>query len=94
MKSISYIPDKDELIAEFRPRKTRPSAQIGHFSFWWDDKGNICAIRISTYLEEQNAFHKELYQAKLGGVWKGISLTDQDIKEARKELLVKIEESW
>lgn len=94
MKSVSYIPDTDELIAEFRPRKTKPSIQIGHFSFWWDDKGNICAIRISAYLEEQRSFVHDLNQAKLGGIWKGISLTENDIKEAREELLRKLEEKW
>lgn len=94
MKSVSYIPDTDELIAEFRPRKAKPSIQVGHFSFWWDDKGNICAIRINAYLEEQENFKQDLNQAKLGGIWKGISLTDNDIKKARKELLGKLEESW
>jgi len=94
MKSISYIPDRDELIAEFRPRKTKPSIQVGHFSLWWDEEGNICAIRIREYLEESEDFKRELNQAKLGGIWKGLSLTDNDIQKARKELFGKLEENW
>jgi len=94
MKAISYIPDKDELFVEFSPRKLRPSKQIGHFSLWWDDEGNICAIRIRAFWEEMEDFQRNFNDAKLGGIWKDFTITDKDIKESRKELLGKLEENW
>lgn len=94
MKAITYIPGKDELNAEFRAKKQRPSMQFGHFAFWWDDDGNICAIRISHYLEEMKDFSRDLSKTKLEGLWRGTAITEKDINENRKELLEKLEENW
>jgi len=32
--------------------------------------------------------------ARLGGIWKGAKITEKDIKEAREELLKKLENQW
>ncbi len=94
MKAISYIPDKDELIVEFRPRKLKPSKQIGRLSLWCDSEGNICAVRIKAFREEMKDFQLDFSKVKLRGIWKGFTITDKDIKESRKELLGKLEENW
>lgn len=94
MKTISYLPGKDELFAQFSEWKARPSKQIGHFSFWWDNKGNICAIRISEYCFELEKFKLHLNEVKLGGIWNGVRISDKDIREARKDLLKSLEEKW
>ena len=92
MKVLSYIPDKDELFVEFGPKKPRPSKKIGPFTLWWDDEGNICAIRIMPYWEELESFRRNLNDVRLGGIWKGVKITDEDIKESRRELLKRLEE--
>ena len=45
-------------------------------------------------MEEPKGKKKEDKKVKLKGIWKGIKITDEDIKEAREELLDKLEEKW
>mgnify|MGYP007084739553 CR=1 FL=1 len=92
MKSISYIPSEDELMLKFRSIKRKPTKHIGHFKFWWDEQNNICAIAITQFTEELREFEEKLGWVKLGGIWKGVKIEEGDIKEARQELLKKLEE--
>lgn len=92
--TISYNPSKDELLVKFRPAKRKPSKVVGQFKLWWDDEGNICAIDITPYTEALEDFRRNLNTARLGGLWKDIKITDEEIKEAREELLKKLEEKW
>lgn len=94
MKAISYDPSKDELIVKFRSAKRKPSKIINQFKLWWDDEGNICAIDITPYTEALEDFRKNLNTIQLSGIWKGLIISDEEIKEARKELLKKLEEKW
>lgn len=36
----------------------------------------------------------EKEKRKMGGVWRGVKISDKDIKKARHELLSKLEEKW
>ena len=92
MKSISYIPSEDELVLKFRSVKTKPTKQLGHFKLWWDEQDNICAIAISPFTEELREFEQKCGWIQLGGIWKGVKIEVEDIKEARQELLKKLEE--
>ncbi len=94
MKVISYIPSKDEMLLKLGPVKGRPNKKLGPFKLWWDDEGNICAIDITPFIEELKEFEKNLNTVKLGGIWKGINITDEDIREAREELLQKLDGRW
>jgi hypothetical protein len=89
MKSISYLPSKDKLLLKFRAVRSKPTKEFGRFKLWWDNKGNIYAIAIIPYMEELEEFKKNLDTIQLGGIWKGVKITDEDIKEARKTLLKK-----
>jgi len=89
---ITYVPFKDELILVISPVKREPNKKVGPFKLWWDDEGNICAIAITNYVEELEEFRKNLNVISLGGIWKGIKITEKDIKEAREELLRRLEE--
>ena len=94
MKAISYVPSKDEMLLKFRPVKGRPTKELGPFKLWWDDEGNICAIDIMPFTEELKRFQENLNTVKLGGIWKGIKITDEDIRQTREELLQKLEGRW
>lgn len=94
MKTISYIPSKDELVLKFRPLKGKPTKELGRFKLWWNDEGDICGIDIMPFMEELEEFKKNLSTMRLGGVWKGIKITDEDIKEIREDMLKKLEEKW
>lgn len=94
MKKVSYVPSKDEILVEFRPFKGRPTKQIGGFKFWWDDEGNIYGLQIMQFMNEMDDFQKRRGWIQLGGIWKDIKITEKDIKEARQELLRKLEEKW
>ena len=91
---IAYTPSKDELVLEILPRKGRPNEDLNHFKIWWDDEGNICGIAITKYTEGLEDFRKNLNAIRLGGIWKGIEVTDKDIREARETLLIALEEKW
>lgn len=94
MKAISYIPSKDELILKFGPLTKKPTKQFGRFKLWWDTEGNIYGIEIMPFMEELEEFKKNLNAVRLGGIWKGVEITDQDMKEIREDLLKKLEEKW
>lgn len=94
MKTISYIPSKDELLLKLRAKKKKPTKELGRFKLWWDEEGNICALAIMDFEEELREFRRSLSAVQLGGIWKGVKITEEDIKEARKELLQKLEEKW
>lgn len=68
-----------------------------------DDKGEKTAVIID--LEKHGELWREFYNTliarteepkviRLGGIWKGVKITGGDIKEAREELLKKLEEKW
>jgi hypothetical protein len=53
-------------------------------------------VKISTYVKSLK-LKKEKREKPLlvaGGIWKGIRISSEDIKEARQELLKKLEEKW
>ena len=91
---ITYVPSKDELTLVISPVKRKPNKKVGPFKLWWDDEGNICAIAITNYVEELEEFRRNLHVISLGGIWKGIKITEEDIKEAREELLRRLEDKW
>ena len=94
MRKISYLPSKDEMLLEFLPVKKKPTKEIGHFKLWLDKTGNIRAIAIMPYTEELEEFRNNLNKIQLGGIWKGLKITERDIKEIRQDLLKKLEEKW
>ena len=94
MKAISYIPSKDEMLLEFRPVKKKPTKELGPFKLWLDKEDNIDAFAIMKFTEALEEFRKNLNAIQLSGIWKGAKITDEDIKEARKKLLKKLEEKW
>ena len=65
-----------------------------------DENGEKTAVIID--LEKHGELWREFYNAltrsekpkviRLGGIWKGIKITDGDIKEVREDLLKKLEE--
>ena len=91
---IKYIPSKDELLLEISPVRRKPNKKIGPFKFWWDDEGNICTFAITKYTDELREFKKNLNIVQLGGIWKGIKITDKDIRKTREALLKRLEEKW
>jgi hypothetical protein len=91
MKTVSYIPSNDELVLRFRPLKEKPTKVVGRFKLWWDEEGYIYGINIRPFMEELEEFKKNLNTVRLGGIWKRIKITDEDIKETRRDLLKKLD---
>jgi len=89
--TISYIPSKDEMLLKFGPVKGKPTKELDRFKLWWDNEGNICAIAIKSYTEELEEFRKNLNTIQLGGIWKDVRIREEDIQEAREDLLRKLE---
>lgn len=92
--SISYNPSKDELTVKFRPTKRKPTKVVDHFKLWWDAEGNICAIDIEHYTEALKEFRRTLNTVRLGGLWRGADITEEEILKTRQELMEKLEEKW
>ena len=91
---ITYLPSKDELLLKLCPVKGKPTKDLGRYKLWWNDKGDICALAIEPFMEELEEFLKHRIWVRLGGLWKGVKIDEDDIKEARQELLKKLEERW
>ena len=92
--SISYNASKDELTVQFRPTKRKPTKVVDHFKLWWDAEGNISAIDIEHYTEALKEFKRALNTVRLGGIWKELVVTDEEIQKGRQELMEKLEEKW
>jgi hypothetical protein len=90
--TISYIPTKDELVLRFRPLEGKPSKEFGRFKLWWNDEGCIDGIDIMPYMEELEEFKRIRNTVRLGGLWKGVEITEEDIKGIRDDLLSKLED--
>jgi len=90
--TISYYPSNDELVLKFRPIGKKPTKEFDGYKFWWDEQDNLCAIAISPFTEELRKFEEKSGWIQLGGIWKGVKIEVEDIKEARQELLKKLEE--
>ncbi len=90
--TISYLASKDELVLKLRPLKAKASKEFGRFRLWWDKEDNICAIAIRPFTEELKEFEQRHGWIHLSGIWKGVNIEVEDIKESRQELLMKLEE--
>ena len=84
MKAI-YNQATDELIFKRKPLKGKPVKQK-HFKFWIDEGGLLYAFSIRNFSKIVSMFEKDR--------WKGITISEADIKRARKELLKKLEEKF
>lgn len=91
---IEYIPRKDEVRLKFRPPKCKSTIKRGPFELWRDKEGDINELAITSSIEVVEEFQKNLHTVRLGGIWKGIEITEEDIREARGELWKKLEEKW
>jgi hypothetical protein len=49
---------------------------------------------IYPFVEWVEEFNENVNRVSLGGVWKGVKITDEDIKQIRGDLLKKLEEKW
>jgi hypothetical protein len=94
MSTISYDPAEDILRLEFAPAKGKPDMRSGAIEIWSNSEGNIYALAILQYTKQSKEFRKDLKTAQLGGIWKGIRITDEDILATREELLKRIEGKW
>jgi hypothetical protein len=94
MNTISYDPSEDELLLIFAPTEGEPYRKLGSLKLWSDSEGNIRAVAITQYIEESKEFRRNLNTIQLGGIWKGIRISDEDIRANREELLKNIEGKW
>jgi hypothetical protein len=94
MQTISYIPSRDEILLRLSPLRNKKFKKVGNFTLWYDEQNNICGIGIESYSKEIENLRKNSNIIKLGGIWKGIKITDKDIRKARRELVKKLERKW
>ncbi len=91
---LSYLPSKDEMILEIGSVQTKPAIARGSLKIWSDKKHLIAGIAITEYTKIRDEFCKNPHVVKLGGLWRGVKITDADIREARRSLLAQLEEQW
>lgn len=94
MNTITYDPKEDSLILQFIQVADEPSEKAGPFRLWLDENGAIQALAITDYTEIWREFRNTLRTAQLQDIWKGVNITDEDIRAARQELLRSLEEKW
>ena len=76
------------------PLKRKPDVDLGRFQLWSDKHGKIVGLTIKSFQQELEDFSKRIHTVKLEGIWQGIRVTPEDIREGREELLSKLEEKW
>lgn len=91
---LAYLPSKDEMILEIGSVQAKPNMIRGPLKIWSDKKHLISGIAIPEYKKILDEFRKNLHVVKLGGLWRGIKITDADIRKARESLLAQLEEQW
>ena len=94
MKTISYLPSRDQLSLRLGSLRGTARREFGRYTLWLDKDGAISALDIRNASEELEEFTARLGTIRLGGIWKGVRISDEDIKEVRRELLGQIEERW
>lgn len=94
MMSVQYVPAQDRLLLRLCPVKRRPNKELGAYRVWWDREGCICAVDIMPFTQKWKEFKKGLRTARLGGIWKGVIITHEDIEDTRRELLETLEARW
>jgi hypothetical protein len=92
MKTIVFNPVLDELRLRLSQSRGARTKSIGRFKVQWTAEGEICALDIRAFEEELRDFRASLEQVKLGGMWKGVKITERDISEVRRDLWRKAEE--
>lgn len=92
--TISYDPSADILIMKRGPLRGKPNKVVEDIRLWWNDKGQICGITIADFMEKRRKFKASQNAIRLGGIWKGVRITEQDIRDVRKSLLKNLEEKW
>ncbi len=92
--TISYFPSRNRILLQVKKVKGKPTLKKGPFELWTDEEGNINGFAILAYTEISRGFVKKLKSVQLGGLWKGVEIRDEDIQEARAELLKKLEEKY
>lgn len=91
MNTISYDQATDALMVQFQPFTGKPNKDLGDFQLWWDEKGGYCAIKIAHWSTVWEDLHSKTRVVKLGGLWRGIRISEEDIKSSREELLRQLE---
>lgn len=94
MKAISYLASKDQLSLRIASLRAKLRKEVGRFTIWSDGDGRICGLEINCVTEALEDFKKSLGTVRLGGIWKGVNISDEEIREARQEMLKKLEEKW
>jgi hypothetical protein len=91
---IEYNSKKNVVRIELRPPKPESTIKREPFELGQDEEGEICQLAITSSTEVLEEFKKSLKSVRLGGIWKGIEITEEDIREVREDLLKKLEEKW
>ncbi len=92
MKSIEYIPSRDELNAgSCRTTGGRRVKRIGPLRLYYDKDFTIRGISIKEPLKE---FKEAFRVVPVGGLLSGVKFSEEEIKKCRDELLRNIERNW
>lgn len=92
---LSYLPSQDEFIVEISPLPGQLTVAKGPFKIWSDEEHLISGIAIRDFQRMLKEFCSTQGIVKLGGLWRrNVSISDADIKQARRALLAKLEERW
>jgi hypothetical protein len=97
ISGIIYQPSEDQEILSLHPNHfsgSNPKAEKGRFRIWWDDEGVICAVTISEFTKELEEFKRRMHSVRLGGIWKGLKITERDIAEARGSMRQRLDKKW
>lgn len=94
MKTITYRPSRDELVAGTCRSNRGRTRDYGPFTLCWDRNCTIRGIAVRQATRQLQEFQKDIRVVMLGGVMRHVRISEDDIRESRRELLGHIEAGW
>jgi hypothetical protein len=94
VKAFTYNPSQDKMTIEFGTATGKPTIELGNFKIWLDKHGAIRVMEIESFTRELELFENTRGTINLQGIWKGINITEEDIQEAREDILQSLKERW
>lgn len=90
MNTITYIPERDELLVTFGSSRGNGLKRFGPFCLWQDRNGAIRALAVKSASKESDELRRNRGVVHLGGIVRGVKITRKDTGAVRSELALRL----
>lgn len=92
---MTYLPRLDKGVLQISNLSGKKKHVIGgNLEVTYNNEGQILKVAIENYSEQLKQFLQARGVVRLDGIWKGVNITEDDVKNAREELLNDMDREW